>query len=67
MNQLVALSQPPPVLPIPVTAAGDRAGMRFLEFLAAQIRNPHTGRAYGRAVGRVPGVVRERGRGVESA
>src|SRR6202040_4473774 len=30
-------------------AAGDRAGIRFLEFFAANIRNPHTRRAYARA------------------
>src|SRR3954463_7745891 len=39
-----------PQLPTLITAAGDRAGMRFLEFFAAAIRNPHTRRAYGRAV-----------------
>src|SRR3954462_12501395 len=33
-----------------VTAVGDRASLRFLEFFAAAIRNPHTRRAYGRAV-----------------
>jgi site-specific recombinase XerD len=38
-------------LPQLVTAAGDRASLRFLEFLAANIRNPHTRRAYSRAVG----------------
>jgi len=38
-------------LPAIVTAAGDRAGTRFLEFFASTIRNPHTRRAYGRAVG----------------
>jgi site-specific recombinase XerD len=31
-------------------AAGDRASTRFLEFFAANIRNPHTRRAYSRAV-----------------
>src|SRR4028118_1321825 len=31
--------------------AGDRAAYRFLEFFTAQIRNPHTRRAYVRAVG----------------
>lgn len=36
-------------LPALVTAAGDRAGLRFLEFFAAGIRNPHTRRAYARA------------------
>jgi hypothetical protein len=49
MNAIVPISQtsePPPAL---VTAAGERASMRFLEFFAANIRNPHTGRAYARA------------------
>jgi site-specific recombinase XerD len=34
-----------------VTAAGERAGIRFLEFFASAIRNPHTRRAYARATG----------------
>jgi hypothetical protein len=42
MNALVALS-PPPAL---VAIAGERTSMRFLEFFAANIRNPHTRRAY---------------------
>lgn len=37
-------------LPALVSGAGDRARLRFLEFFAAQIRNPHTRRAYARAV-----------------
>ena len=37
-------------LPAVVTAAGDAAQLRFLEFFAASIRNPHTRRAYARAV-----------------
>ncbi|WP_245621287.1 tyrosine-type recombinase/integrase [Paraburkholderia ferrariae] len=32
-------------------SAGDRAGIRFLEFFASAIRNPHTRRAYARAAG----------------
>jgi site-specific recombinase XerD len=38
--------------PVPtlVATAGERARIRFLEFFAANIRNPHTRRAYGRAV-----------------
>ena len=36
-------------LPALVAAAGERASMRFLEFFAANIRNPHTRRAYARA------------------
>src|SRR5260370_4692630 len=38
-------------LPGLVTGAGERASVRFLEFFAAAIRNPHTRRAYARAVG----------------
>jgi site-specific recombinase XerC len=38
-----------PAVPALVTAAGERASMRFLEFFAANIRNPHTRRAYYRA------------------
>ena len=48
MNQLVPITSA--ALPTLVAAAGERAGMRFLEFFAANIRNPHTRRAYGRAV-----------------
>src|SRR5213080_2983329 len=47
MNQLVPIGSPG--LPALVTAAGERASMRFLEFFAANIRNPHTRRAYYRA------------------
>src|ERR1700732_1986660 len=36
-------------LPALVAAAGERAGMRFVEFFAGNIRNPHTRRAYARA------------------
>jgi len=37
-------------VPALIAAGGDRAGLRFLEFFASNIRNPHTRRAYGRAV-----------------
>ncbi len=47
MNQLVAITAPR--IPELVAAAGERAGMRFLEFFAANTRNPHTRRAYARA------------------
>jgi hypothetical protein len=47
MNQLVPIS--PSAVPALVTTAGDRASLRFLEFFAANIRNPHTRRAYYRA------------------
>jgi site-specific recombinase XerD len=36
-------------VPTLVAAAGERASMRFREFFAANIRNPHTRRAYARA------------------
>jgi hypothetical protein len=36
-------------VPVLITAAGEQASMRFLEFFAANIRNPHTRRAYARA------------------
>jgi site-specific recombinase XerD len=52
MSQLVRLSPPArAALPALVKTSGKRAGVRFLEFFAAQIRNPHTRRAYARAVG----------------
>ncbi|WP_028227366.1 tyrosine-type recombinase/integrase [Paraburkholderia ferrariae] len=38
-------------VPALVVAAGERAGVRFLEFFASAIRNPHTRRAYARAAG----------------
>src|SRR5258707_2051916 len=47
MNQLVSLRSS--TLPELVAASGERASMRFLEFFAANIRNPHTRRAYYRA------------------
>jgi hypothetical protein len=36
-------------LPTLLAVTGDRASMRFLEFFAANIRKPHTRRAYYRA------------------
>ena len=47
MTQLISVSINIPIL---VSTAGERAGIRFLEFFASTIRNPHTRRAYGRAV-----------------
>jgi site-specific recombinase XerD len=49
MNLPVALHGIP--TPALVAAAGERAGVRFLEFFASAIRNPHTRRAYARAAG----------------
>jgi hypothetical protein len=48
MTDLVPIYRSRP-LPALVAAAGERASMRFLEFFAANIRNPHTRRAYYRA------------------
>jgi site-specific recombinase XerD len=39
-----------PIVPALISAAGERASLRFLEFFAANIRNPHTRRAYSRGV-----------------
>jgi site-specific recombinase XerD len=47
MNDLVAITSTG--VPALIAAAGERASMRFLEFFAANIRNPHTRRAYYRA------------------
>src|SRR3546814_13725671 len=38
-------------LPALIAAADERAQLRFLEFFAVSIRNPHTRRAYMRAAG----------------
>ena len=46
MNQLAPISSAS--LPTLVAIAGERASIRFLEFFAANIRNPHTRRAYAR-------------------
>jgi integrase/recombinase XerC len=53
MSQLAPLLPPPShavLVPALVAAAGERARVRFLEFFAANIRNPHTRRAYSPAV-----------------
>src|SRR5262245_35199908 len=47
MNQLIPITSP--TLPTLVAVVGERASIRFLEFFAANIRNPHTRRAYYRA------------------
>lgn len=51
MNQLARRSLIEPALPSLIAAADDRARLRFLEFFAVTIRNPHTRRAYARAAG----------------
>jgi site-specific recombinase XerC len=49
MNDLIVIGSQRSDTPALVAAAGERASMRFLEFFAANIRNPHTRRAYARA------------------
>jgi len=51
------------VLPSLIATAGDQVARRFLEFFAARIRNPHTRRAYGRAVADFLAWCEERGAG----
>jgi site-specific recombinase XerD len=48
MNELIRVAGN--TLPNLVTSAGDQAGIRFIEFFTANIRNRHTRRAYSRAV-----------------
>ena len=50
MTEIVPIPRPAH-LPTLVTAAGEGAQLRFLEFFAASIRNAHTRRAYAGAVG----------------
>jgi site-specific recombinase XerD len=50
MNGLMRSSSITAHVPALVSQAGERAGMRFLEFFTANIRNPNTRRAYARAV-----------------
>ena len=47
MNQVATIASPS--LPKLVAAVTERASVRFLEFFAANIRNPYTRRAYARA------------------
>jgi site-specific recombinase XerD len=49
------------VVPALIAHAGDAAGWRYVEFFAANIRNPHTRRAYARACGRFFGWCERRG------
>ena len=42
MTKAVAIEHTGISLPALVTVAGDHAQVRFLEFVAAEIRNPHT-------------------------
>jgi site-specific recombinase XerD len=46
----ISVVAPRTVVPHLVSAAGDSASLRFLEFFVSSIRNPHTRRAYSQAV-----------------
>jgi len=48
MNQIAPITDRALTL---VGASGERASYRFFEFFTANIRNPHTRRAYARAAG----------------
>ena len=50
MNPLVLSTTVTNTLPALISQAGERAGVRFVEFFTANIRNPNTRRAYARAV-----------------
>jgi Phage integrase, N-terminal SAM-like domain len=49
MGGKLVCSIQPTSLPTLIATAGERASLRFLEFFAANIRNPHTRRAYSHA------------------
>ena len=49
MHQLTLRQTSGQTLPTLIAADGDRARLRFMEFFAVTIRNPHTRRAYARA------------------
>ena len=50
MNGLVLTGSITAHVPALISHSGERAGVRFLEFFSANIRNPNTRRAYARAV-----------------
>lgn len=63
MNAPVLAAVPGSAIIVPelVASADSRAQLRFLEFFAANIRNPHTRRAYARATGEFLGWCSVRG------
>src|ERR1700683_4709379 len=69
-DQLPVIVRPGALTPLPgdtrlvpalIMAAGEQAGWRYVEFFTANIRNPHTRRAYARAYGRVFAWCEDRG------
>lgn len=61
MNQLAPLPSPALALPALIASADDRAQLRFMEFFAANIRNPNTRRAYAHGIGEFLGWCAARG------
>jgi site-specific recombinase XerD len=53
------------ILPATIARAGERASRRFLEYFAAEVRNPHTRRAYAAAAERFLGWCDARGLALE--
>ncbi|OTP66206.1 tyrosine-type recombinase/integrase [Caballeronia sordidicola] len=51
MNDVTVVLRSSVTVPALVNHAGEKAGIRFLEFFASNIRNPNTRRAYAHAVG----------------
>ncbi len=49
MSDIGLVVRSPAPLPALITYAGERAGVRFLEFFASAIRDPHTRQAYAHA------------------
>ena len=49
------------IVPALIAHAGDAAGWRYIEFFTANIRNPHTRRAYARACSRFLAWCEDRG------
>ncbi len=60
-NTGLAVKSQGPVLPALIDDAGKRARRRYVEFFTAQIRNPNTRAAYGRAVSQFFAWCQERG------
>jgi hypothetical protein len=54
------------IVPALIAAAGDQAGWRYIEFFTANIRNPHTRRAYARACSRFFAWCEDRGQSLAS-
>lgn len=58
---VVTMPADSPLVPALIADAGDQAAWRYVEFFTANIRNPHTRRAYVRACGRFFGWCEGRG------